>query len=90
MSKVRISTTVDEQLLADARHCRAGERDSVVIESALSALIAQYRAAEFDRRIDTAYREVALDRPDEWGDLDSFLVAAGKESGDGDGAAEPG
>lgn len=76
MAKIRVSTTVDEQLLADARSCCEGARDSSVLEQALAALVAAHRSAEFDRRIDLAYRDVPLDSPDEWGDLASFVDAA--------------
>jgi hypothetical protein len=81
MTRVRISTTVDADLLRDARACCAGEKDASVMERALRALLAEHRAAEFDRRIDVAYREAALDEPDEWGDLGSFLSAANQEPG---------
>jgi len=74
--KVRVSTTVDEELLARARACCGQAKDSSVLEQALTALIAAHRAAEIDHRIDIVYRELPLDAPDEWGDLDSFLDTA--------------
>lgn len=76
MSKVRISTTVDADLLGQARACLAGAKDAVVMERALGALIAQHREAEFDRRIDVGYGQVEYERPDAWGDLHTFLEAA--------------
>ena len=76
MPKVRISTTVDEELLAEARACCAPAKDASVMQQALEALIAAHRAADFDRRIDIAYRDVPIETPDEWGDLESFLEAA--------------
>lgn len=85
MARERISTTVDSELLGQARAACGGARDSSVLEQALAALIAKHRAATFDQQIDAGYRDVALDRPDEWGDLGSFLEAAGAEQD----AAEP-
>jgi hypothetical protein len=76
MTRVRLSTTVDEQLLQDARQARAGKPDSVVIDDALVALLAKDRAAEVDAAY-AAYDEHPLTEKDEWGDLDSFREAAG-------------
>ena len=76
MARARISTTVDEQLLATARQTRSGVADSALIDEALGALLARNRAVE----IDAAYGEydrVPLDAEDEWGDLASFRRAAG-------------
>ncbi len=71
MARARVSTTVDEQLLASARRLRAGLTDASLIDEALAALLARHRATE----IDAAYRrydEHPIDEPDEWGDLASF------------------
>ena len=76
MARVRLSTTVDEQLLEDARQARAGKPDSVLIDDALVALLAKDRAAEVDAAY-AAYDEHPLTEKDEWGDLDSFREAAG-------------
>lgn len=76
MARVRISTTVDEQLLEDARQTRAGKPDSVLIDDALAALLARDRAAEVDAAY-SAYDEHPLTENDEWGDLNSFREAAG-------------
>lgn len=75
MTRVRISTTVDEQLLGQARVVKAGAPDSVLIDEALAAFLARHRAVE----IDTAYASYdvhPLDERDEWGDLASFRAAA--------------
>jgi hypothetical protein len=76
MARVRISTTVDERLLAAARERRAGMNDSSLIDEALGALLARNRAAEIDAAY-AAYDRVPLDAGDEWGDLASFRAAAG-------------
>ena len=76
MARVRISTTVDEQLLAAAREARSGTNDSALIDEALAALLARNRAAELDAAY-AAYDRLPLDAADEWGDLASFRAAAG-------------
>lgn len=76
MARVRISTTVDERLLATARQSRANLADSALIDEALGALLARNRAAEIDAAYG-AYDRVPLDADDEWGDLASFRRAAG-------------
>jgi hypothetical protein len=76
MARVRVSTTVDEDLLAHARRVRSELADSALIDEALSALVARHRAAEIDAAY-AAYDETPLDEPDEWGDLDAFRRAAG-------------
>lgn len=76
MARVRISTTVDGQLLATARQTRSGLADSVLIDEALAALLARNRAVEVDAAY-AAYDRVPLDADDEWGDLASFRTAAG-------------
>ena len=76
MARVRVSTTVDEHLLASARRARAGVGDASLIDEALAALIARHRAAEVDASY-AAYEEHPLDEADEWGDLASFREDAG-------------
>jgi hypothetical protein len=76
MARVRISTTVDEQLLADARRARSELADSALIDEALASLVARNRAVEIDAAY-TAYDRYPLDADDEWGDLASFRKAAG-------------
>lgn len=75
MSRVRVSTTVDEQLLTDARSALAGQPDAVVIDEALRSLMLRYRSAEIDVAY-AAYDDHPLDEADEWGDLASFREAA--------------
>jgi hypothetical protein len=76
IARVRISTTVDERLLATARQTRSKLTDSALIDEALAALLARHRAVEIDAAY-AAYDRVPLDARDEWGDLASFRRAAG-------------
>ena len=76
MPRLRISTTVDEQLLTNARHARSELPDSALIDEALAALLARHRTAEIDTAYE-AYDRSPLDAADEWGDLDAFRKAAG-------------
>ena len=75
MARVRVSTTVDEQLPANARAARSGRPDSALIDEALAGLLARHRTAELDAAY-TAYDEYPLETADEWGDLASFRAAA--------------
>lgn len=76
MARVRISTTVDEQLLAAARQERAGTTDAALLDEALAAFLARNRAAAIDGAYE-AYDRQPLETHDEWGDLASFRAAAG-------------
>lgn len=75
MSRTRLSTTVDEQLLDNARGLRSGITDAALIDEALEALLIRHRSAEVDASY-AAYDQHPLDEPDEWGDLASFRRAA--------------
>ncbi len=75
MARVRVSTTVDEELLAHARDALSGSTDAVLLDEALRALLARHRAAETDAAY-ASYDTHPLDEPDEWGDLASFRAAA--------------
>ena len=48
MSRVRVSTTVDEDLLASARRASGGRPDAVLIDEALRSFLLRHRAAELD------------------------------------------
>jgi hypothetical protein len=76
MSRVRVSTTVDQILLQKARQLRSELTDAALLDEALGALLAQHRAAQVDASY-TAYDDSPLDVADEWGDLASFRDAAG-------------
>lgn len=75
MTRVRVSTTVDEHLLAKARESRSESTDAALIDEALEALLARDRAGELDAAY-AAYDEHPLDEPDEWGNLAAFREAA--------------
>lgn len=75
MARVRLSTTVDADLLARARGVGVGPTDAALIDEALSAFLARHRASEIDAAYG-AYDEHPLDEPDEWGDLASFREGA--------------
>jgi hypothetical protein len=78
MARTRLSTTVDQGLLADARRARSAANDAELIDEALAALLARDRASEIDATYASAYADHPLDEPDEWGDLASFREAAGR------------
>jgi hypothetical protein len=75
MARTRLSTTVDAELLDKARRLRAGRSDAVLVDEALSALLARHRAAMTDASYE-AYDAHPLDEADAWGDLASFRRAA--------------
>ena len=76
MPRVRVSTTVDGELLACARRLRSKLADAALLDEALEALLARHRAAAHDASY-VAYEAHPLEEPDEWGDLASFREAAG-------------
>lgn len=75
MARVRVSTTVDEEMLTEARRLHGDATDATVLDEALRALLARHRSAEIDAAY-AAYDDQPLDQPDEWGDLASFRDAA--------------
>jgi hypothetical protein len=75
MTRIRLSTTVDRQLLESARRLRSGSTDAALIDEALEALLRRHRSAEVDASY-AAYDRHPIDEPDEWGNLDSFRRAA--------------
>ena len=75
MARIRVSTTVDESLLENARELRSDLNDAALLDEALGALVSKHRAAEIDAGY-AAYDEHPLDEPDQWGDLASFREAA--------------
>ena len=77
MSRIRVSTTVDQDLITRARAIKAGSTDASLLDEALTAFLAQHRRAEIDASY-AAYDEHPLNEPDEWGDLASWLEAANR------------
>ncbi|MGN6692571.1 MAG: type II toxin-antitoxin system VapB family antitoxin [Aquihabitans sp.] len=75
MARIRISTTVDESLLAEARRLRAGQKDAALMDEALQALVRQHRDAEISAAYLAEYTAHPDDEPDEWGDLVSWSEA---------------
>ncbi|HCB02812.1 MAG TPA: DUF2191 domain-containing protein [Nocardioides bacterium] len=75
MSRTRLSTTVDSDLLHNARSVFDGTNDSGLIDAALEAFMARHRRAEIDASY-AAYDERPLGEPDAWGDLETFRKAA--------------
>ena len=74
MTRVRVSTTVDKDLLDEAREMLSPANDASVLEAALRALLEQHREAQIDAAY-AAYDRHPLDEPDEWGDLASWRAA---------------
>jgi mRNA interferase MazF len=69
MTRTRVSTSVDADLLADARRTRDGGTDAGLIDDALSALLARHRSAEIDEAYATTYAAHPLDEADEARDV---------------------
>lgn len=75
MTRIRLSTTVDGQLITQARALHTGVTDASLVDEALGALIARYRSVEVDATY-AAYDEHPLGERDAWGDLETFRRAA--------------
>lgn len=76
MARIRISTTVSDELLTQARAVLPDLNDANLLDRALAALCAEHRAAEIDRSY-AAYDAIPLNTEDEWGNLAGFLDRAG-------------
>jgi hypothetical protein len=76
MSRVRVSTTVDGDLLAEARRLRSHSNDATLLDEALRSLVASNRSGEIDATY-VAYDQFPVDGPDDWGSLAEFRSAAG-------------
>jgi hypothetical protein len=75
MTRARLSTTVDADLLDSARSIRSGSTDAALVDEALRALLVRHRSAQVDASY-AAYGQHPVDEPDEWGDLASWRRAA--------------
>jgi hypothetical protein len=75
MARSRISTTVDETLLIEARLSNPQHNDAKLFDQALRALLDRSRSFAIDASY-SAYDTHPLSEPDDWGDLASFRTAA--------------
>lgn len=75
MNRIRLSTTVDAELLDTARSLRVGDTDAALVDEALRALLDRHRSAEVDASY-AAYDEHPAEEPDAWGDLASWRRGA--------------
>ena len=75
MNRVRISTTVDGELLQAVRRLRPNVNDAALLDEALGALSARHRGSEYDAAY-AAYDEHPIGESDEWGSLAAFREAA--------------
>lgn len=70
----RVGTTVDGDLLEQARGLQAWDSDAAMMDAALEALAKGHRKAEIDAQYEV-YDRIPMHTPDEWGDLESFVSA---------------
>jgi len=77
MTRIRVSTTVDQTLLEEARAARIGLNDAGLMDAALEALLQKHRRAQIDSAY-AVYDGHPLSEPDAWGDLESWRDAAGR------------
>ena len=82
MSRIRISTTVDEDLLERARRSGAWHSVAAMVDAALEALVAAHREAQIDAAYE-AYDHCPIDAPDAWGSLTDFGEANRRHRGSG-------
>jgi hypothetical protein len=71
MTRMRVSTTVDADLLDRARLAHGGTTDAALFDSAMRAFLAARRAAEIDASYER-YVSMPMETADEWGDLEAF------------------
>lgn len=80
MAKVRVSTTVDADLLDRAREVHGATTDASLLEAALTALLDAHRRAEVDAAYARAYAPDGEGSPaaerDAWGDLAAWRERA--------------
>ena len=62
MSRVRAITTVDQQLLSEARRVSGHQPDSALLDAALRSCLQRHRATELDEQYG-AYDEQPLNTP---------------------------
>lgn len=69
MARIRVSTTVDEDLWAEARAAHGPGTDASVLEAALRDYLRAHHRAEIDTAYAAAYAERPWDISDAWGDV---------------------
>ena len=74
MTRVRLSTTVDGDLLEQVRQLDTDKNDATLVDEAMTALLRSRRRAEIDTQFEV-YDRLPLSTPDAWGDLESWLDA---------------
>lgn len=75
MPRIRVSTTVDGELIEKARGYREGVKDADLLDEALGLLVAQERRIEIDRALTEGYTKHPVDEPDRWGVLPEWVDA---------------
>jgi hypothetical protein len=85
MARVRVSTTVDADLLHRARVVHGAQTDASLVEAALMSLLDSHRRAEVDAAYDRAYgagptsaasaAATDAETTDAWGDLAAWRAA---------------
>ncbi len=71
MSRIRISTTVDECLLEQARSTSSWQSAAEMVDAAMQSLVAAHQETQIDDAYQ-AYEECPVDAPDAWGRLSDF------------------
>lgn len=69
MSRTRLSTTVDAELLGSARTMRTDITDAALIDKALGVLLQKRRSAEVDATYAAAYSAHPIEGTGQSGDL---------------------
>ncbi len=72
MQRRRITITVDEGILIEARALHEGVPDASLVDAALRAFARREREAALDAAYSAAYAEHPFAEPDEWDDVASF------------------
>jgi len=72
MTRQRISTTVDPDVLARVRALDPAATDASLVARAFEALLSTHRNGVIDDAYTLAYSAHPVDEVDEWGDLVSF------------------
>ena len=78
MTRVNLSITVDRELLSEARRLNDDLADSALVETGLAALVSQQRHDQLRRQYEEASERHTAREVDDWGDVTTFLDAAGR------------